>query len=48
MPCEAMAASDALLVCMQTCDDLEDEESLKHLYHIMKGAVMLNNNRKPS
>lgn len=32
--------------CVQTCDDLEDEESLKHLYHIMKGAIMLNSNRK--
>ncbi|KAL3162589.1 hypothetical protein ABBQ38_008638 [Trebouxia sp. C0009 RCD-2024] len=34
-----------LLDVFQTCDDLEDEESLKHLYHIMKGAVMLNNNQ---
>ena len=33
-------------VCVQTCDDLEDEESLKHLYHIMKGAIMLNSNRR--
>lgn len=33
-------------VCLQQCDDLEDEESLKHLYHIMKGAIMLNHNRK--
>ena len=31
---------------MQACDDLEDEESLKHMYHIMKGAIMLNSNRK--
>lgn len=34
-------------VHVQTCDDLEDEESLKHLYHIMKGAIMLNSNRRP-
>ena len=33
--------------CVQQCDDLEDEESLKHLYHILKGAIMLNSNRKP-
>lgn len=46
--CEAAAACEAVRVCVQTCDDLEDEESLKHLYHIMKGAVMLNNNRKPA
>ena len=31
---------------VQQCDDLEDEQSLKHMYHIMKGAIMLNHNRK--
>ena len=28
--------------CMQQCEDLEDGESLRHLYHIIRGAIMLN------
>ena len=27
---------------MQTCEDLEDAENLRHLFHIMRGAIMLN------
>ena len=27
---------------MQQCEDLEDGESLRHLYHIIRGAIMLN------
>lgn len=26
----------------QQCEDLEDEESLKHMYYIVRGAIMLN------
>ena len=29
-------------VAMQQCEDLEDGESLRHMYHIIRGAVMLN------
>jgi len=34
--------------CLQQCDDLEDEDSLKQLYYILKGVIMLNSNRAPS
>lgn len=27
---------------MQSCEDLEDEESLRHLFSIMRSAIMLN------
>ncbi len=27
---------------MQQCEDLEDEESLRHMYFIVRGAIMLN------
>lgn len=27
---------------VQQCEDLEDGDSLRHLYHIIRGAVMLN------
>ena len=33
--------------CLQQCDDLEDEDSLKQLYYILKGVIMLNSNREP-
>lgn len=29
-------------VCTQMCEDLEDEDSLHHLYVIVKGTIMLN------
>ena len=29
-------------VVMQQCEDLEDGESLRHMYHIIRGAIMLN------
>lgn len=32
-----------LLACsIQVCEDLEDTDSLKHLYVIVRGAIMLN------
>ena len=31
-----------LIVASQTCEDLEDAENLRHLFHIMRGAIMLN------
>ena len=34
--------------CLQQCDDLEDDNSLKQLYYILKGVIMLNSNREPS
>ena len=27
---------------VQQCEDLEDGESLRHMYHIIRGAIMLN------
>ena len=27
---------------MQQCEDLEDGDSLRHMYHIVRGAIMLN------
>lgn len=27
---------------MQQCEDLEDGESLRHMYTIIRGAIMLN------
>ena len=27
---------------LQTCEDLEDGENLRHLFHIMRGVIMLN------
>ncbi|CAL5223154.1 g5623 [Coccomyxa viridis] len=32
----------SLLDIFQQCEDLEDGESLRHLYHIIRGAIMLN------
>ena len=29
-------------LAMQQCEDLEDGESLRHMYHIIRGAIMLN------
>lgn len=34
--------------CLQQCDDLEDDDSLKQLYYILKGVIMLNSNRERS
>ena len=31
-----------MIVRAQQCEDLEDEESLKHMYYIVRGAIMLN------
>ena len=33
-----------LIICsaMQQCEDLEDADSLRHMYHIIRGAIMLN------
>ncbi|CAL8462717.1 g2250 [Coccomyxa elongata] len=31
-----------LLDIFRQCEDLEDEESLKHMYYIVRGAIMLN------
>ena len=28
--------------CVQQCEDLEDSESLRHMYIIIRGAIMLN------
>ena len=28
--------------CVQSCEDLEDTESLRHLFEIIKGTIMLN------
>ena len=30
------------VLAAQQCEDLEDEESLKHMYYIVRGAIMLN------
>lgn len=29
-------------LAMQQCEDLEDGDSLRHMYHIVRGAIMLN------
>lgn len=34
-----------LLDVFRQCDDLEDEDSLKQLYYILKGVIMLNSNQ---
>ena len=30
------------VLCVQQCEDLEDSESLRHMYTIVRGAIMLN------
>jgi len=29
-------------LALQQCEDLEDGDSLRHMYHIVRGAIMLN------
>ena len=35
------ATTERRLGCVQSCEDLEDTESLRHLFEIIKGTIML-------
>ena len=39
---KCMATTERRHGCVQSCEDLEDTESLRHLFEIIKGTIMLN------